>query len=271
MLAWIFVLSRLSFMPFLAVSEVRVYGAEQEIQARMVSAAWAAMDGTYGGLFSRSNMFLYPRSDIAAAVSSSSPRIDHVAVSRSLGTVSISASEKVPEAVVCSDLPDLAEDALAKGSRCYLADDDGYIFRTATSTDAERFMRYYLPAMASARASDIIGSTTPKFATLQPLIKSIKMAGIGVQAVLIKGSDSYELYASNPSGRSLVVIQMSERVPLAVQRDNLLAYWSKMISDSRIEGRELEWSEIKLQYPPNVYSRMAGDRAAEPADAADQQ
>ena len=87
----------------------------------------------------------------------------------------------------------------------------------------------------------------------------------------MKGGGDYELYADNPipqdrakpipqdrakpNGFSIVVIVMDERADLDVQRENLVAFWAKTVGDARVKGEKLEWNEIKLQYPPNVYHR----------------
>lgn len=263
--AWIFVLSRLSYISALEITHVDIYG-EPDLSSAMQAAAMASIDGSYAGLFSRANSLIYPREAIARAVASTSPRIDNVAISRNgLHGLSISVSEKAPEAVICADLPDLGDQAsMPLGKECYLADADAYLYRHAEDdASAARLMRFYMPDLPDTGILGVQATSTAAFKRLEDLVRSVATAGVNVQAMLVRGDGDYELYADNPSGSSMVVIQMNESAGLATERDNLLAFWNKMVLDARAAGKPVAWSEIKLQYPPNVYSRPIDGRAAD--------
>ena len=254
---WVFVFSRLSYASFLQINQIDVYG-EADLAPHMQAAALQALDGSYAGLFSRADTLIYPKADIVRAVASSSPRIDSVKVSRNgLHGLSISVSEKAPEAVICADLPDLTDESMPLGHSCYLADADSYLYRQATSSgaDAASRMRFYIPALPDTGVLGTQATSTQEFKRLETLVRSVTDSGIHVHAMLINEDDSYELYADNPDGGSIVVIEMNEEAGLSMERDNLVAFWNKMVTDARAAGKKVAWSEIKLQYPPNVYSR----------------
>lgn len=254
---WVFVFSRLSYASFLEIDHVDVYG-EPDLAPAMQAAALHALDGTYVGLFSRANTLIYPKDAIMRTVASSSPRIDAVSIARNgLHGLSISVSEKAPEAVVCADLPDLTDESMPLGDNCYLADSDAYLYRQATTTDADTAarMRFYIPALPDAGILGTQATSTAEFHRLENLVKSVADGGIKVHAMLVSDDGTYEIYADNPDGRSIVVIEMNEAAGLATERDNLLAFWARMVGDARTAGKPVAWSEIKLQYPPNVYSR----------------
>lgn len=254
--SWLFVFSRLSFLPALTITQISVYGVDGDLTQVMNAAATRAMEGAYMGLFSKANAFIYPHDEISRRISSSSPQVNNVTVKRNgLRSLAISVSERTPEAIVCADLPDLADDSLNPGDDCYVADGRGFIFRHLRKTDAKTHNQFYMPDLAGKNLLGVYATTTEKFNTLQTLMDSIKDSGISIHAILVKGGGAYELYADNPSGSSIVVIVMDERADLDAQRENLTAFWSKMVGDARIKGAALEWNEIKLQYPPNVYHR----------------
>jgi hypothetical protein len=254
--AWGFVLSRLSFMNGLMIETVDVYAAP-DLQPAIQAAALQAVQGTYGHLFSRTNTLIYPKADVIAAVSSTSPRIESVKVSREgLHGLSISISEKAPAAVICAGLPDVDVDPSVIGDDCYLADSDAYMYRAAKGEpDAASRMRFYIPSIDDDAALGHQATSTAAFRRLSELVRSLETAGISVHSMLIDDDGSYEIYADNPGGSSLVVIQMNERAGLDIERDNLVAFWNRMIADAHATGTKPAWSEIRLQFPPNVYSR----------------
>jgi hypothetical protein len=251
----IFCLSRISFLGFMQVTTVDTYGDDM-LATPMRIATMDALDGSYLGLFSRANAFLYSKSAIAKAVASTSPRIDAVKVTRTgLHSLSVTVSEKAPEAVICAELPDVTDTDVPLGSDCYLADSDSYLYKPADDPDAANYMRYYIPGLPDQNVLGLQATSTEDFKRLEGLVSSVEKANIHVHAMLVQGDGSYELYADNPDGNSIVVIQMNERANLTTERDNLVAFWNRMVSDAHAAGKTASWNEIKLQFPPNVYSR----------------
>jgi hypothetical protein len=118
-------------------------------------------------------------------------------------------------------------------------------------------MRYYLPMLPDSHVLGTQATSTTEFKRLESLVESVEKANIHVHAMLVQGDGSYELYADNPDGDSIVVIQMNERANLSTERDNLVAFWNRMVADAHAAGKKAAWTEIKTQFPPNVYSRAA--------------
>jgi len=261
---WTYSLSRVSFLEFMQVSTIETYGDDM-LAMPMRAATLDALEGTYLGLFSRSNVFLYSKAAIAEAVASTSPRIENVAVTRSgLRGISVTVSEKAPEAVICAELPDVSDTDIPLGKRCYLADADAFLYRIVDDPDATNYMRYYLPTLPEGNLLGTQATSTTEFKRLVDLVSSVEKANIHVHAILVQGDGGYELYADNPDGDSIVVIQMNERANLAVERDNLVAFWNRMVADAHAAGKKAAWSEIKVQFPPNVYSRAIEVKETQP-------
>jgi hypothetical protein len=239
------------------ITAIDTYGDEM-LATPMRLATMNALDGSYLGLFSRANTFLYSKSAITRAIASTSPRIDSVAVTRTgLHGLSVTVSEKAPEAVICADLPDVSDTDIPMGANCYLVDADAYLYKAVDDPDAANYMRYYLPELPETNILGIQATSTANFKRLESLVASVEKSNIHVHAMLVQGDGSYELYADNPDGDSLVVIQMNERANLTTERDNLVAFWNRMVSDAHVAGKSVAWSEIKTQFPPNVYSRAS--------------
>ncbi len=254
--SWLFSLSRLSFISALAIEDVEVYGVEADLAPVMRSAALEAMSGAYLGIFSKGNAFTYPEARIVAWVASSSPRVMNVSVRRSgLHKLVVSVSEKATAAIICADLPDLSDGSLDRNENCYEADATGYVFKPVGGSPSADLFRYYIPDLAGKKLDGSFATSTEKFRTIFELLSSVKEAGIGVHGILLENGHDYELYADNPAGGSLVVITMNEDAGLEVQKENLIAYWNRMVALAKTKSVNLAWDEIKLQYPPNVYSR----------------
>jgi hypothetical protein len=77
--------------------------------------------------------------------------------------------------------------------------------------------------------------------------------------VLMEDGGEYELYAHNPpafsttsSDQSTVVIHFNDAAGLGTERDDLILFWDTMVAKAGASGSMPEWSDIKLQYPPNI-------------------
>lgn len=258
--AWTFVLYSLASHPALAISKIEIFGVEVEAAPVMESAAWKAMEGRYVGIFPRASTLMYPDMAIVREVASSSPRVHSVKVSKSgLNSLAIAIAERTPEAVVCADLPDLTESRLAESDRCYFADARGYLFKPLRSSRPQGMPVIYTPGIApSGPAMDLSGTfatSTERFLAMKGLMAELVSAGIGARGLLLKDGRDIEIYADNPDGASMVVIKMDDRSPFWLQRENLVAFWHKVTADGRANGALPSWTEIKAQYPPNIYYR----------------
>ncbi len=127
-------LSFISSLDALAVREVRVEGASRLSASAVEAVADADLAGTYGYFFPRSNVLLYPRSDIRRDVLALPPVKSAQVTRTSLGTVEVSVSEREAVALWCAG-------SRGDSSDCYALDDAGYVFDrqpprpTASSSD----------------------------------------------------------------------------------------------------------------------------------------
>jgi len=273
LVTWAFIFSRISYLPSFAIEKISVYGADPDITPVLSLAAGRAMDGAYLGMFSRSNALIYPRSGVETAVAAASPRVSHVQVRLDgANAIAVTVSEKVPAAIVCADLPDF--DVLPSGGRpiilpddhCYYTDEGGTLFEHApasASSTAQSPLRYFIPALPDTgdlSGMNAFATDTARFARIESFVgglSGLDSAPIEVLGVLAEDGGRYELYAENPDGASIVVIHADEASGLDTELRDLVAFWSRTTADARAAKDSLEWSEIKLQYPPNVYYTLA--------------
>jgi hypothetical protein len=260
---WVFSLSRISSLPAFTIDSVNIYGARSGLAPSLQVAAVGAMGGNYLGIFSRANSFIYPKRGIKLAIESASPEVEDVSVQRDgLNKLSVSVKERIPAATVCANLPDFENGSISfnDSEECYVADGNSLIWKAASSSDTDGVNRYYMPDLHN-RASAVIGSyasSTAGFSALQDFYDGVKRIGIDAQAVLVKDDGQYELYAD--SGSSLasstaagqtMIIYFNERASFRAELANLADFWKDVTKD-RQGGRTKRFSDIKLQYPPQV-------------------
>lgn len=251
---WIFILSRLSAIPFFSIQDIQITGADRDIIPVIYSAAKDSIQGDYMGLFSKANILIYPRRAIEKSVKNTSARIGSVFVKRSgLHSLLITVDERKPAAVVCANLPDFEDNTLVFGSvdDCYLADADGLIFEEATSSslgDLATYNRYYIPDLNETPIG-LHATSTERFSAMQGFYAGVRRAGISPRGILLKGDGEYELYAENP----VVIIYFNDRGILGRELDNLVSFWTRMKSDSRSKGETMRLDSIDLRYGSNIF------------------
>jgi hypothetical protein len=249
--SWAYIFNRVSFLPSLAITDVRVYGAGPDISPRISSAAFMAISGSYAGLFSKSNAFIYPKGAIAAAAKHSSPRIADVIVKRDgLHSLTIAVSEKAPSAITCSGLPDFDDSGTlvkdeAKRDDCFFTDESGYIFMRASGSDLTSYTIYYVPALPDD-PTGLQATSTEKFKALQDFLKGVKANGMEPQGLLIKEGGEYEMYISNHGGTAIVYF--NDAASLEKELANLSAFWGK--------NKRSSFEYIDVRYGSNVFYRL---------------
>ena len=262
----IFVFSWLSSLKGLQITSVQVLGADPDIANALRDAAQQNLQGSYIGMFPRSNILIYPKNAIVRSVGAASDRLSGVSVHRQgLNTLIISVNEKTPAALVCAGLPDFNGNSLSfdDSDSCYFADANGLIFEHAPSFSGTSYNRYYVPSLAdsSMSSTSIVGAyatSTSEFTALQSFYAGVRAGGIDPAALLMKDGGEYELYAGNPSRAAeatsslddMAVIYFNDTVPFSEELANLLSFWNKMESST---SEPVRFSDIKLEFPPNIY------------------
>lgn len=256
------------------ITSVSIYGADNDIAPSLQSATEAAISGSYFGLFSKSNAFIYPRGAVVRAVQDASGRVYTVRTSlNDLHQISVSITEKTPVAIACPDFPsaDVADSDDVSGvevtpdEHCYFMDKSGFIYSTAPDTSANAYHRYYVPNVSTASSSDsYIGNfatSTEEFAELQSFYDGSQAAGLEVQSILIKEKGEYEMYILNPD-KSIAIIYFNNARPFATELSNLVSFWTYMVTDVATTKKPPSFDYIDVRYGTNVFYRENGGAAS---------
>jgi len=136
-------LSYLSNDRHVVIDKIEIAGAHIINQDNVESNIKENLSGKYLHLFSKSNIFIYPRSKIYDSLLLNFPRIEKLSVYRdNLRTLHIDISERSGSYLYCG--PSIPEDKEEVGENCYFVNDDGYIFDKAPYFSGNIYFKYYL-------------------------------------------------------------------------------------------------------------------------------
>lgn len=247
-----FAVSKISRLQMFTLESVKIEGVPDELRSRAEQAVQATLQGSYLGLIAHSNSFLYSRSSVRDAIRSVVISADEISVHRSgLRQLVVSVMEKHPSALVCPNLPDFSDTTLSPSiAGCYLADASGVPFALVEPESVISYHRYYVPGMQIG-TSTLAATSTPDFALLENVYSTVRSNGLDIQGILIKDGGEYELYVSDVTVGT-IVIHFNRTADIRAEIDNLISFWNAMIKNPK-NGQPLHVSDIKLQYPPNVY------------------
>jgi hypothetical protein len=254
-------LSAFTRLPALHVEQVSVSGLDAPEAESVRRLADGVIQGNRLGLFSRSNILIFPKRELVARVAELFPQIDVFEIDRTgLRSIEVRVTEKSPEAIVCDGLPDLEsasqEGQVASVQPCYFVDGLGLIFKIAPASTTTDYNRYYIANLADSLSTNglNIGSyiaTSSEFAAAQSFYALVRERDFPISAVLIKGDGEYELYIGQ------TVVYFTTRQPLEEQFADLASFWDKTVADHGAEAAKSMFEYIDIRYPPNVFYREA--------------
>ena len=252
---WTYCFSILSYNQSLNINTINVVGTDSNTSALLEMTIRNSLDGSYLGLFSKSNIFIYPKQSLMRTIETLSPRVLSARVySDGFQGLKIEVTEKIPSALICTSLPEFSDNELSLDSNisnCYFADWTGYLFDKALYGASTTLNRYYIPALANraTSSSSIIGvlsTSTSSFADLQEFYDGVRVAGMHPSAVLIKDGGEYEMYVGN------IIIYFNNYRSLKEQLLNLVSFWDRMM---RGKDRKTIFESIDVRYGSNVFYR----------------
>jgi cell division septal protein FtsQ len=210
-------LALLSDAPFLQVTTIEVSGTETLATSTVTDFVTQKLQGSYFYLFSKDNIFLYPKSQLIASLPVALPTIASVDVhAKNFNTMTVVIVERQPKALWCGTNPVTPEP-------CFLLDQDGTSYAAAANFSGDAYQKYY---------GTLDGKRTPKqyltpdqFKSLSALIDALaqnqsgnSISGIAVDAnqdVTVAFADGFNLlFALSSDGADVY-----SRFALALQSD----------------------------------------------------
>lgn len=152
--ALVLLFSQLSMLPMFRIDRVVVSGNEVTTIHEIQDVVYEKLTGYYLSLFSRRNVFLFPRRAIRDELLQNIPRIEQVDVDiENLNTISITIDERERYAVYCLPAsPSSAQEGSGdQTTDCYYFDEAGFVFDKAPSIVSDDLFVY---------SGDVLGTST---------------------------------------------------------------------------------------------------------------
>ena len=173
----------LTYWPALQIKDVAVSGAQTLPPGTVEAFVRDRLAGKYWYVFSKSNIFLYPRQQIAADLMRAYPVLASADVhAADFHTVAINLVEREPRALLCS-----------QDNRCLFMDENGVAYTDAPTFSEPVYLSYYgstTRSTGSGQAGSALPKqflTPPEFQALSALVDAIaqKLPGEKVSAVTV--------------------------------------------------------------------------------------
>lgn len=179
----------------ITVRSISVAGNEITENERIKEIARLAMEGRYFYLFDKSNILIFPRAHIVENLAGVFPRLSNIEIERqSLAALAISVSEREPAYLIC--MPAQADET--KGSQCFFADKDGFIFARAPHFSGDVYTR--VTSEAATTSANILGTHAAeekKWSHITALEALLVERGKNVKQIRVRERDEYELILEN--------------------------------------------------------------------------
>ena len=131
--AIILLLSQLSMLPAIMIQEIEVKGNDVLQDKILFDIAHDAIQGHHFNLFSKQNIFLYPKRNIEGRILSKHPRVKTVDVSfDTFSRITIDVRERKTYALYCTQ----------SNAKCFVVDDEGVLFAQAPHFSSHSYFVY---------------------------------------------------------------------------------------------------------------------------------
>ena len=151
----------LTYWPALQIKGVAVSGAQTLPSGDIEAFVRERLAGEYWYIFSKSNIFLYPRQQIAADLMREYPVLASADVhAADFHTIAVNLVEREPRALLCS-----------QDNRCLFMDENGVAYTDAPTFSEPVYVSYYGSTTGSVLPKQFL--TPPEFQALSALVDAI--------------------------------------------------------------------------------------------------
>lgn len=244
-------ISLVSYLPQLSVQRIDVAGAN-DIRPELVRAfVETELSSDSFTFFSPSNIFLYPRTEIEAAIEEYFPRVENARISREsllANAITVSIEEREPFARWCSiSRASFTEEQI---ELCYAIDTGGFIFAPVSTTTAAFATRYVFEG-SLATTSSPVGQTylSGTFAGVVTLLERLGQAGFSPERISAEGEQDFSVNLSQ---------SFTIRASFGADVGSLVRNLELVLSSEALRGEEDELEYIDLRFGNRVYYKLKG-------------
>jgi hypothetical protein len=249
-------LSFVLHISFLRIDNIKIYGLSSQTTSQAIEKdVKDILSSDYLGIFPKANSMIYPRIAVINSIKNHFPEIEDVSLDiNGLSELSINLKEKIQAAIICADFP-TGVNTDDGGDECFLVDKNGILFKQIsgeieynTNTPV-----YYVPGIQNDESLTLGNKTSAlnDFSIWQQIVSKIEESDIDVESMLIREDKKHEIYIRNPD-TSIVIVYMTEKIPVKDQITNFIEFWKYMTDGS--DGRAIKsFSYIDLSHGSTIY------------------
>jgi hypothetical protein len=177
---------QLSYASFFRIDTISVSGAKAITSEDVFSLVSPYLSGAYGHLFSKRNVWLYPRRAIKEDIVETFTRVKSATLAvENTHTLRITIEEREPRALVCRKGTGDAE-----STACYFLDADGLIFADAPQLAGHSYIAYSADLVSKPIGAVFL--TKQGFANVHAFIVSFEKLSLAPHDVIVQ-PDSFEI------------------------------------------------------------------------------
>jgi len=224
--------------PIIAVSEVEVNGTKVLSKKAVKGVAEDALNEDKKGIFSRKNIFLYPRKQIESGVLKAFPRAMTASVSLSSikdPFIVVAVEEREPHSLWCGSAID-----------CYFVDKTGFVFAEAEKENALKEANVFTGGLID---KDPIGSLLlpNHFLEITKLVESIEAIGVEVVSVNVLNDNDFSIM--DESGMEL-------RMSFSQSNEDIISNLKAVLGSKALREGQGGLEYIDLRFGKRVYYRF---------------
>jgi|SRR3989344_2442021 len=242
--AFVFGLSFLSRAQFLNIKEIKVIGNNAIKTEEIIKIAEEKISGKVAGLFSRSNVLLYPRYEIESEILKQFKRISDAEVSiEKFSILNIEITERQIFGLWCEALLNQISD-----EKCFYLDKTGFLFDEAPNFSGNSYVRYYT-ATSSEAVSDYFVETSD-FERLNTFLTQLSKT-FNVQVLkVVNNPESIEIYFN--VGTKIILSSDSD---FEKTLENLVVFVNELKSQKEVDSFA-SFEHIDLQFGNKIFYKL---------------
>lgn len=253
----VLVFSFLSFWENINFKNIEVIGEEEISEKEVLTVIEKHLEGKYIYLFSKKNIFIYPKEKIISELKNEFLKIDKLSIYRKdWTTLVVDFTERKPFALYCQNEEIENDGILDKKENCFLMDKDGFIYDEALNFTKNVYFKYEEEKNLGKEkilASVFLENEKEFFEKINLFVRFLKDINVDVYHLYIKGNDDCKLFFNNNA-----YLMFDKKQDLNFLLENLKTV---LISLGDLEGKEFDY--IDLRFGNKIYYKFKDENQKE--------
>jgi hypothetical protein len=233
----------LSRASFLSITNIEVSGEYTISAASVQDIVQSRLAGSYGHLFAKNNIFLYPKSQLEATLLASMPVIASVEVRTvDFHTIAVSIIERQPKALWCGDSVE------ASSSSCLLLDQNGLAYAPAVTFSGDAYKQYYGALLGNSTPLQYL--TPAAFASLSALVDTLAQNQPQDMLVSVSVDQNSDVHVGFASGFTLLF-------PLSADGGDVYNRFILALQSDPFKGHTIaDFEYLDLRFGDRLYYKL---------------